>query len=37
MKKIMNWVLAATLTFSGATVMTSCTNDTSDNPTQEQA
>ena len=36
MKKIMNWVLAATLV-CGASVMTSCTNDTSDNPAQEQA
>ena len=46
MKKIMrstfgrllckNWVLAATL-ICGASVFTSCTNDTSDNPAQEQA
>ena len=36
MKKILNWVLAATLV-CGASVMTSCTNDTSDNPAQEQA
>ena len=36
MKKIMNWVLAATL-ICGATIFTSCSNDTSDNPAQEQA
>ena len=36
MKKIMHWVLAATLV-CGASVMTSCTNDASDNPAQEQA
>ena len=37
MKKIMNWVLAATF-ICGASVFTSCTaNDTSDNPSQEQA
>ena len=36
MKRILNWVLAATLV-CGASVMTSCTNDTSDNPAQEQA
>ena len=37
MKKIMNWVLAATL-ICGASVFTSCTaNDTNDNPSQEQA
>ena len=36
MKKILNWVMAATLV-CGASVMTSCTNDTSDNPAQEQA
>ncbi len=34
MKKIMNWVLAATL-FCGASVFTACTNETSDNPPQE--
>ena len=32
----MNWVLAATM-ICGATVFTSCTNDSSDNPSQEQA
>ena len=37
MKKILNWVLAATLTISGASVFTSCNNDTSDNPSKEQA
>lgn len=31
MKKIMNWVLAATL-ICGASVFSSCINDTSDNP-----
>ena len=37
MRKIMNWVLAATL-ICGASVFTSCTaNDTNDNPSQEQA
>ena len=36
MRKIMNWVLAATL-ICGASVFTSCTNDSSDNPSQEQA
>ena len=37
MRKIMNWVLAATL-ICGASVLTSCTaNDTNDNPSQEQA
>lgn len=37
MKKIINWVLAATL-ICGASVFTSCTaNDTNDNPSQEQA
>ncbi len=36
MKKMMNWMLAAIL-ICGASVMTSCTNDTSDNPAQEQA
>ena len=34
MKKMMNWMLAAIL-ICGASVMTSCTNDTSDNPAQE--
>ena len=33
---MMNWVLAATL-ICGASVFTSCTSDTSDNPSQEQA
>ena len=37
MRKIMNWVLAATL-ICGASVLTSCSaNDTNDNPSQEQA
>ena len=37
MRKIMNWVLAATL-ICGASVITSCSaNDTNDNPSQEQA
>ena len=37
MRKIMNWVLAATL-ICGASVFTSCSaNDTNDNPSQEQA
>ena len=37
MRKIMNWVLAATF-ICGASVFTSCTaNDTNDNPSQEQA
>ena len=36
MKKMMNWVLAATF-ICGASVFTSCTNDSSDNPSQEQA
>ncbi len=36
MKRIMNWVLAATF-ICGAGVFTSCSNDTSDNPAQEQA
>ena len=36
MRKIMNWVLAATF-ICGASVFTSCTNDSSDNPSQEQA
>ena len=36
MKKMMNWVLAAIIT-CGASVFTSCTNDSSDNPSQEQA
>ena len=36
MKKIMHWVLAAIL-ICGASVFTACTNDTSDNPAQEQA
>ena len=34
MRKIMNWVLAATF-ICGASVFTSCTNDSSDNPTPE--
>lgn len=37
MKKILNWVLAATLTICGASVFTSCTSDSEDNPAQEQA
>lgn len=37
MKKIMNLVLAATLTVCGASVFTSCTIDTSDNPVPAQA
>ena len=36
MKKILNWVLAATLV-CGATVFTSCSSDNDDNPAQEQA
>jgi len=36
MKKIFNWVFAATI-ICGASVFTSCSNDTSDNPAQEQA
>ena len=36
MKKLMIWVLAATF-ICGASVFTSCTNDSSDNPSQEQA
>jgi len=36
MKKIMNWVLAATLV-CGASVFTACTSDSSDNPSKEQA
>ena len=36
MRKIFNWMLAATLV-CGASVMTSCTSDTSDNPAQDQA
>ncbi|MBQ4386709.1 MAG: hypothetical protein II822_03790 [Prevotella sp.] len=36
MRKIFNWVLAATLV-CGASVFTSCTSDTEDNPAQEQA
>ena len=37
MKKMMNWVLAATL-ICGASVFTSCSaNDANDNPSQEQA
>ena len=33
---MINWVLAATF-ICGASVFTSCTNDSSDNPSQEQA
>ena len=36
MKRILNWVLAATLV-CGASVMTSCSSDNDDNPAQEQA
>jgi len=36
MKKIMNWVLAATLV-CGASVFTACTSDSSDNPSKEEA
>ena len=36
MRKIFNWVLAATLV-CGASVFTACTSDTEDNPAQEQA
>ena len=36
MKKIMNWVLAATLV-CGTSVFTACTSDSEDNPAQEQA
>ena len=37
MKKMMNWVLAATF-ICGASVFTSCSaNDANDNPSQEQA
>ena len=35
-KKIMNWVLAATLV-SGTSVFTACSSDSQDNPAQEQA
>ena len=31
MKKMMNWVLVATLCICGASVFTSCSNDNSDN------
>ena len=34
MKKFMNWAMAAAL-ICGASVFTSCTNDTSDNPTEQ--
>ena len=34
MKKIMNWAMAAAL-ICGASVFTACTNDTSDNPTEQ--
>ena len=36
MKKILNWVLAATL-ICGTSVLTSCTSDNEDNSGQEQA
>ena len=36
MRKMMYWVLAATF-ICGASVFTSCTNDSSDNPAPEQA
>ncbi|MBQ8988456.1 MAG: hypothetical protein IJ067_02035 [Prevotella sp.] len=36
MKKILNWVMAATLV-CGASVFTACTSDSEDNPAQEQA
>ena len=36
MKKILNWVLAATLV-CGLAVFTSCSSDNDDNPAQEQA
>ena len=36
MRKILNWVLAATLV-CGTGVVTSCTTDSSDNPSEEQA
>ena len=36
MKKILNWVLAATLV-CGTSVFTACTSDLEDNPAQEQA
>ena len=36
MKRILNWVLAATLV-CGASVFTSCSSDNDDNPAQEQA
>ena len=36
MKKMMNWVIAATLV-CGTGVVTSCTTDSSDNPSEEQA
>ena len=36
MKKMMNWVLVATLV-CGTGVVTSCTTDSSDNPSEEQA
>ena len=37
MKRMMQWVIAATLIFCGASVFTSCTSDISDNPSPEQA
>ena len=37
MKKMMNWVLVATLCICGTGVVTSCTTDSSDNPSEEQA
>jgi hypothetical protein len=36
MKKIINWVMAATLV-CGASIFTSCTSNSEDNPAQEQA
>ena len=36
MNKMIQWVMAATLA-CGASVFTSCTSDSEDNPAQEQA
>ena len=36
MRKIFNWMLAATLIY-GASVFTACSSDNDDNPAQEQA
>ena len=37
MKRIVQWVFAATLTICGASIFTSCSSDNDDNPAQEQA